>query len=359
MALTFEKIAEVAQKYVSTCPVIVLGTGASIPQGLPSMSDLAELLVRRIPEPQESIDKTRWEAFKDQLMKLGDLERALHEIELTPFLLGQVIHETWRIIIEKDVPVRDAVLANTSHLPLTRLFRHLLRTAHGSISVITTNYDRTTEYAANAADAVCFTGFTPGLFGGFISDTSLPRCEIKCPGSEGHIFLWKVHGSLDWFENSSKEPLAINGAWSIPSSHRPLIVTPGLTKYRETHLDPFRTVIARADSTLEQAKSYLCIGFGFNDEHIQPKLLSKLSKNDIPIVIVTKTLSATGRDLLLKKPSKKFLIFEEAVGGTKVYHPDSIDGEILAGHSLWSLAGFLDMIIGPTEGGDSHESFGI
>jgi hypothetical protein len=74
MALTFEQIAEVAQKYVSTFPVIVLGTGASIPHGLPSMSDLAELLVCQIPEPQESIDKARWEAFKNELMKLDDLD---------------------------------------------------------------------------------------------------------------------------------------------------------------------------------------------------------------------------------------------------------------------------------------------
>lgn len=353
MPITLERTAEVAQKYVEVCPTIILGSGASIPHGLPSMPDLANELNKRIADKVHGTDRILWKRFEVQLSESKDLEKALHDIDLTPSLLSLLVYETWMIIAERELHVRDKLLANNLILPLTRLFRHLLRTAQASISVVTTNYDRLAEYAANAAEAVYFTGFTSGLTGGFVPDFSFERCSRRCPGSQGHVLLWKVHGSLDWFENSNNEPITVQGTLTIPSSFRPLIVTPGLTKYRETHRDPFRTVIAQADITLGRSKSYLCIGYGFNDEHIQPKLLSRLSKNDAAIVVITKKLTSAGKRFLLQKPCKKFLVLEEAAGGTMVYHPDAIEGEVLAGRSLWSLPDFLNMVIGNSDKGES------
>ena len=345
MAMSFEQVAEMAQRRVADCPVIVLGSGATIPYGLPSMPQLSDGLLSRII-PEGTSDTEVWERFKQRLDATSDLERALQDVTLTESLLSQVIHATWDLVAEKDRMMCDAVLVDANYLPLTRLFRHLLRTAQASVEVITTNYDRMVEYAANAAEAACYTGFSPGIFGGFITDFASVRCNLRCPGTQGHVLLWKVHGSLDWFENPTRQAFAVHGAWKVPSSCRPLMVTPGLAKFRETHRDPFRTVMTQADLALEKAKGYLCIGYGFNDEHIQPKLLSRLSKNDVPIVVITKTLSQAGHDLLLAKPTKNFLILESRENGTMVYYPDCAAGTLLHDRQIWSLPSFLDMVVG-------------
>lgn len=73
MSITFKQVAETAQKYVAVCPVIILGSGASIRHGVPSMSGLAEqrLVVARIEELAAKIDdanRLRSEAELDALL---------------------------------------------------------------------------------------------------------------------------------------------------------------------------------------------------------------------------------------------------------------------------------------------------
>lgn len=346
MPINFESVAETAQKYVALCPVLVAGTGLSIPHGLPSMPDLAAELRKRVNPTGDLAAAAAWRLFTLELDKGNDLEKALHDVELTPTLLNLVVRTTWEIVAERDLSLRNAYIADPQSIPIRRLLEHLLRTANETISIVTTNYDRLIEYAASSTGAVVATGFVPGLCGEFISDLSTSRCQQKCPGSQGRVWLWKVHGSLDWFRNTTGESFSLNGVETPPPSLQPLIVTPGVAKYRETHKDPFRTVITMADNTLEHAKAFLCIGYGFNDEHIQPKIFTQLSKHDIPIVVVTRKLSQAGRDSLLKKPFKKFLILEEAEGGTMVYHPGAPTGEVLPKHTLWALPSFLDMLLG-------------
>ncbi len=348
MGLTVEQVTELAQKYVSNQPVLILGSGASVPHGLPSMPTLANELRRRVETAVSNPDLPTWNAFSANLASTHDLEQSLHALELTESLLKSVVTETWKAIAFHDLKLMAGIIDGTISLPLTHLLKYLLRTAHASVSVVTTNYDRLVEYATNAAEAVFFTGFIPGTFGRFISAAA--PCGFRCPGSQGHVRLWKVHGSLDWFEDSTSQPLAVYGASDIPPACRPLIVTPGVTKYRKTHLDPFRTVMAHADTALERASGYLCIGYGFNDEHIQPKLISRISRNDVPILVITKKLSNAGRHLLLARPPRKFLILEEGDGGTTVYHPARPTGELLSGHELWALQNFLNTVIGGDSG---------
>ncbi len=38
----YEDVAKIAQRFLAERPVVVLGTGATIPHGLPSMSSLAD-----------------------------------------------------------------------------------------------------------------------------------------------------------------------------------------------------------------------------------------------------------------------------------------------------------------------------
>ena len=92
----------------------------------------------------------------------------------------------------------------------------------------------------------------------------------------------------------------------IPDAFHPLIIPPGKEKYSATHDEPYRTVIAEADSAFVQAGAYLCIGYGFNDEHIQPKLLTQISKGK-PIVVLARTMTAACRKHIADAGIQKFL----------------------------------------------------
>jgi hypothetical protein len=156
----------------------------------------------------------------------------------------------------------------------------------------------------------------------------------------------KVHGSLDWFRDATDDVVGLPLAREIPSKMQPLVVTPGVEKYRAVHKDPFRTVMTAADDVLRKASCYVCIGYGFNDEHVQPILVNRVMKSDIPVVLVTKQLTAPTRKAFLTNPPKKFLFLEEADGGTTVYNPEHPGGVCLDAVSVWKLENFMGLITG-------------
>ena len=90
------------------------------------------------------------------------------------------------------------------------------------------------------------------------------------------------------------------------------------------------------------AKAYLCIGFGFNDAHIQPKLMERWQQGDALLVILAKSLSESAGDMLGKANGQKFLALEEAQNGTMVRSNLCPTGQVLNGIDLWQLATFLD-----------------
>ena len=102
---------------------------------------------------------------------------------------------------------------------------------------------------------------------------------MNLKGYKGQVNIWKVHGSLDWFETPNKENVYLPLSENIPQGHKPLIVTPGLSKYAETHKEPYRTIFTQADTEIQKANGFLCIGYGFNDEHVQPKLIQQIKRS--------------------------------------------------------------------------------
>lgn len=337
---TFDQLARHAQHYLAERPVVVLGTGATIPHGLPSMPTLAEGLLAAITDNPEG-----WDAFAKRLDETKDLEQALHDVSLPQETVELLVRATWKIVSAKDIELYNHLLKGRVAFPLSDLFAYLLRTADAHLRVVTTNYDRVAEYAANAVGAYASTGVTAGWLQRFVA-TSVDHERQPSPGFEALVTILKVHGSLDWFRDATDDVIAVPLAHAVPDDMMPLVVTPGVSKYREVHKDPFRTVMSAADTVLRNATCYVCIGYGFNDEHVQPVLVSRVMKDDIPLVVVTKELTEPTRWAFLKEPPKRFLFVEEAPGGTRVYTPSDPGGVVLDGVTVWQLQDFLNMITG-------------
>ena len=325
-------------------PVIILGSGASAAHAIPGMWPLADhlLMLAGVADP-DATEEAEWESFKQKLRDGIDLETALGAVRLTQRQTSSVAVETRSFLLPSDEAVFTKVLSDRRYLPLARLYRYLFTSTHRQVDVVTPNYDRIAEYAADAAGYAHFSGFTSGYL------------QVRTPGHAPRpsnaadavrtVCVWKVHGSLDWFEGGS-QIIGVRGVRETPDGFTPLMITPGIDKYRLAHLEPFRTIFSCSDSALERARAYFCVGYGFNDQHLQTKMVERCDVDSIPIVVITKTLSAPAKEFLGGGRCRKYLAIEDRPGGSRAYTNAYPDGIELPGPPIWTLPDFLDFTLG-------------
>jgi hypothetical protein len=245
------------------------------------------------------------------------------------------------MIVTDDLRLLDSLVSRKTHLPLSDLFTHLFRSTHRTISVVTTNYDRVAEYAAEFASYEFFDGFTNRHFRRFRG--TLPT-NAQSRNRERCVNIWKVHGSVDWFKNNLNTPIALPHSEDYPEQCRPLLVTPGITKYFQTHLEPFRSIMTNADQALADARGFICIGYGFADSHIEPKLIERVASTQAPVAILARTLREGAKRFLTNCMHSNMLALEKNGDGTMVYTSRHHDGALLPNSDLWSLSGFLTLL---------------
>ncbi len=336
-----EDILKLAQKCIEKVPVIVLGSGASRPFGISGMPELQNHLLSHV-NPTGTGDANLWRDFADELRRCNDLELALHNVHLSPSLEAEVVKQTRQLVRDDDLKVFAGLLAGHVELPLAALLRHLFRSTHSSVTVVTTNYDRLAEYATDAESLEHTTGFTHGYYRSFgtLAAPSQPSREPRV------VEVLKVHGSVDWFQDAHGTSHCLPDSAQIPASFAPLMVTPGTGKYLATHEEPFRTIITRSDTAFANARAVLTVGYGFNDRHIQPKLTNRVLRNQVPLLVLAKKLTPSARNFLAQCKHSSFLALEGDGANTRAYcsaHPTGLD---LPGTNLWEFGKLLADTIG-------------
>ncbi|MGN1280447.1 MAG: SIR2 family protein [Succinivibrio sp.] len=321
----------IMQGYLENSPLIVLGSGASMPYGLPSMNNLANCI---ISNPIVKNDPN-YGKFCTSLRSDG-LEKAIDSVSLNEETIKAIRTTTWEEVNRCDL---DYLKTNSFSPPesLVKLFEKVIAPTPNKAVVVTTNYDRLPDYAADGIGASSVNGFE----GSYIRKLELPNNSIttrRVRARERVVEIWKVHGSLDWFTDAKGEISAFQLLQEIPAGFSPLIVPPGKDKYSSTHNEPYRSIISEADKAFTTAGAYLCVGYGFNDEHIQPKLLAQIA-NGKPIVILVKKMTNACKHHIIDAGIRKYLIFESFKDSyTKVYGngwSETYDGQ------YWCLNEFL------------------
>lgn len=342
-ALIGQLVPKLAQACVQAAPVIVLGSGASVPYGLPTMGGLADHLIASKPTLPDDHHVETWNAFV-AMSATTDLETVLTKVPMPEALTHHIVEATWDRIAAEDRRVFEAIVQDHQLLALTSLLRHLLTSTHDEVDVVTTNYDRLAEYAADAGELCHSTGFSHGHLRFRHKEHPLRFTQNKKPART--VNVWKVHGSLDWFQGpDGAAPVGLPLMPMRMPGYSPLIVTPGIEKFQKTHDEPFRTILAGADRALQRARGYVCIGYGFNDRHIQPKLIERCAAEAVPLTLLTRTMTPAARDFLLGGRCRSYLVLEQCVGGTRAYCRDYPEGVDLPQPDLWTLPGFLSLVM--------------
>lgn len=334
-----EQIAKIPQNCVQQNPVIVLGSGASAPYDLRGMGPLAKHLLDTVDAtPGEEEDA--WLLVRTALAQEEGLEEALLKNAVPASLVTKIINRTWEAIAADDLNLLYRASRRETEFALSRLLQGLFRSTQKVISIVTTNYDRVAEYSVDLAGYMHETGFSPGLIRSRQQNAFVPFLgtqEIR------RVRIWKVHGSLDWFSDGSDVPICLPLTPTVPEGFSPLIVTPGTSKYERTHDEPFRSAIQGADAAIAGANAILCVGYGFRDRHIQPKIIERCRGSNVPIVVLARTLTPEAHDFLKKSGGRSWLAMERHDENTRVFSPEHPDGVDLDGDA-WSFDGFNRLV---------------
>ncbi|WP_094178095.1 SIR2 family protein [Flavobacterium psychrophilum] len=312
-----ERVFTIIQNYLKTPPVVIWGSGATVPFGLPSMRKLNEIIKENIPEFDKNCDNLEIELGKDKYQEV----------------MPQIRNIIWKAIAEVDKEVLQKILiSNSTDFNGIKKLVEKISDAHPKVAnIVTTNYDRIIE------NVLSFHGipFTDGFLG---KDLSL--FDENLFSSKNIVNIVKVHGSLNWFDLGGD----IRYLQNAIESSVPQIICPGKNKYQEAYKSPYRELIQKSDLYINSAKSFLVVGFGFNDEHLTPRIKSKIKKGT-PIVVITKMISQTCLDEL-EVAEKYVLLEEEGENNTKITlkERNSEKQIIILEGNFWSLNNFIDII---------------
>lgn len=312
-----EKVFTIIQNYLKTPPVIIWGSGATVPFGLPSMNTLNGILKDNISEFDKDCENLEVELGKEKY----------HE------LMPEIRNIIWHAISTVDNEVLQKLLTSNSDnfIGIKKLVEKI-SDAHPKVTnIVTTNYDRIIE------NVLSFHGipFTDGFLG-----KELSLFDESLFSSKNIVNIVKVHGSLNWFDFGGEIRYLQN---NIESSV-PQIICPGKNKYQEAYKSPYRELIQKSDLFINSAYSFLVIGFGFNDEHLTPRIKSKIKKGT-PIVVITKIISETC--LIELESAEKYVLLEDhGDDKTKVTLKErNLEKQIIILEgNFWSLNNFIEII---------------
>lgn len=156
-----------------------------------------------------------------------------------------------------------------------QLFEEILKHSNSNdIRIFTTNYDKAIEEYCDSEQKRnyhCIDGFRyiRGWSGGRKWDKG--KYEPQLADGETPVYLYKLHGSLDW-KRHKKHGIVATGEEGISNDSNyiePMLVYPTLSPKEGRGRDPYRTIRKKFKEEL-LAKTDVCIviGFSFRDEHI-------------------------------------------------------------------------------------------
>ena len=183
--------------------------------------------------------------------------------------------------------------------------------------MFTLNYDLLFEYASEEINAVMIDGFSftnPRTFSGRFFDYDIVQREGSKLQEEDNFIhrvfhLHKLHGSLNWERKENK--VIVNEKPTIP-----LMVYPRDLKYEDSYEQPFFEMMTRFQRNLRINNDtlLLCIGYSFNDKHINSAIEEALDQNpSFRLAIIDPSFDSDSASESLKKIKKTALKSERII----------------------------------------------
>ncbi len=285
--------------------IVLLGAGASVEAGIPD----SQAMVQKIQDKISGTDKN-WARYKD-------LYRYIRSSVFYADGLDGIIDDAVPFNIERLVNVLDELIKKERHtlypfvgawnpkllevagegfdhvrkfrgkildilrkkwLALTReeeasYYSGLLdfqREYQYPLRVFSLNYDLCVEKTCRMQQASVQRGFDNRVWDWRLFDET----------TEDHssLLLYKLHGSVDWFFAEDSKVTYSDTPSSIQDDEIALIFG---TAYKLQYIDPFLFYVYELRRwSLDSARAIICIGYGFNDDHINGILAQSLRQDE-------------------------------------------------------------------------------
>ncbi len=335
------------QQHLSDGLVTVVGSGLSCAEGLPSMTELAEHLRGGAVGPGlVGEDAATWAEIAPLITTRG-LESALLMRPPSSVLEAAIATATADLITERERATLAEVFTGSRTLRLTRMLGHMLKPSSG-VPIVTTNYDRLVEFAAEEAGLGVDTMFVGHLVGALNErESQLSFCRAVTLKSRtaslsyrSRALVYKPHGSLDWYLRGDT-PVRYSG--DLLGATR-LIITPGQNKFRNGYESPFDVHRSRANAAIDRAARFLVLGYGFNDDHLETHLSPSI-RSGKPTLLMTQLLSDAAEKLAMQHSNVIALDGKSQDGsdGTRVII-DRAEA-FLPGLNLWDVNSFITEVL--------------
>tara|TARA_R110000868_G_scaffold144959_1_gene364447 strand:- start:7275 stop:8480 length:1206 start_codon:yes stop_codon:yes gene_type:complete len=136
------------------------------------------------------------------------------------------------------------------------------------LNFFTTNYDTLLEDALSLSRYKVVDGFSGGAVG-FWS----PKHEFYSENNSNAIFLYKLHGSIDWHHHKDYGLVRVRYGTKYLADLDDIMIYPQATKYIETQRNPFAILFDGLRNVLSKEENVLLTcGYSFGDEHINSEI---------------------------------------------------------------------------------------
>lgn len=315
-ALPDDLFKEVQQIFRQT-PALLVGSGFSCGYGLPGMWALGAHLEAKVgPGLVTAEAQALW---AKSLSAIHDnLEAGLNTIPQgvagREEIVAAIRDETAKLILAStEKAERDILALNATELAPVRLLKMLFSGAPQNsecLPVITTNYDTLIELFCDLAELALDTGFVghrrrkPRAGSLFQTQYSRSWAPEKRGGMQiDHrpcktVRLHKPHGSISWLATEYGPVEVLNA----DSDAARAIVVPGPSKYQDALVNVlFDSMRTEMNGVIANASALLCLGFGFNDDHLQGVIRGRLNSG-MPMILLTRGKTPSIEEVLKAHP---------------------------------------------------------
>lgn len=282
--------------------IYLLGGGASFCAGLPGIFGLTDLVRSKLRNTPRSMFDEITQFLTDNSIKNPNIEEVLSELRhrLSGAGLGQRNKERLKTTFEEVCQCIQNILKVDGPTKYHKSFMLRIvsrREAEPAkkappVQIFTTNYDLLIELACEESHIVAINGFegffhrrlNPGCFDYDIGKATTHAQTPRFEPSARHIRLYKLHGSLSWFEDNSQ--FYEEKPTSEPK-RTPLIIYPSRLKYAESIRPPFDWLFRRFGAEVSDANLLICIGYRFADENVNQYIFTGLDKR-LSLLVLSK-----------------------------------------------------------------------
>lgn len=282
--------------------IYLLGGGASFCAGLPGIFKLTDLVPSSLRNESRSTFDEIERFLADNGIKNPNIEELLSELyyRLSGAGLGHLNKKRFKTTFEEVCQCIQNTLRIDGPTEYHKEF--VLRIVNRReaepakkappVQIFTTNYDLLIELACEESHIVAINGFegifyrrwNPGCFDYDIGKATTHAQTPRFEPSARHIRLYKLHGSLSWFEDNGQ---FYEEKPKSESKRIPLVIYPSRLKYAESIRPPFDWLFRRFSAGISEANLLICIGYRFADDNLNQYIFTGLD-NGLSLLVLSK-----------------------------------------------------------------------